>query len=418
MPTVEKLLRSCLKSRSSAHTKRKLIGFKQRAHCEKCMKHLAKHGIEPLARIGSGKAIACHIDTRNRAKIKSIAGHPDVQYVEPDYKMRAHGFIPKRGSRKGMARKRLRIANAVRSQHRSRSVGNRAAGKCSERGVPFDPKVTWNIKQVQAPLVWPATLGRGAGIAIIDTGIGKHPDLCVSGGVNTMGGRSFADDNGHGTHVAGIAAALGKKGMIAGVAPRAKLYAVKALDASGSGYVSAIVKGIDWCIKKRIPVINMSLGFSGPTSFALRDAVRRARKHGVVVVASAGNDGPANKNGIDQPASYPESIAVAAANRNRKIAYYSSRGKGIGVAAPGTNILSTYPGGRYAIESGTSMSSPHVAGGAALLKSLKPTLTPGDIGRRLRGTACKVPGYGVRAQGCGLIRLFVAAAKPCKPRKR
>ena len=90
------------------------------------------------------------------------------------------------------------------------------------------------------------------------------------------------DDNGHGTHVAGIAAALGTDYQIPGVAPKAKLYAVKALDADGNGFVSDIIKGIDWCIADKIPVINMSLGLQGTTSVALREAVRRARRHGIV----------------------------------------------------------------------------------------------------------------------------------------
>ncbi|NBD22655.1 S8 family serine peptidase [Paenibacillus sp. T1] len=407
MPKVEKLLLSCSTARSSTHTSRKLISFKRRDHYVKCLNQLANFGIKPVKSIRRGRVIVCHVDSRRADKLQTLARHPDVSYVEPDFKVHAHGFVPGPGAKTGGGRTRTRSSKPS-LPYLKRDLRPKT-NKASIHSESTSSSAPWNIKQVQAHSVWSASRGSGVGIGIIDTGIGKNADLYVSGGVNTMGGSSYADDNGHGTHVAGIAAGLGKNGMQPGVAPSAKLYAVKALDASGAGYVSDLIKGIEWCIKKKIPVINMSLGLEGETSSALKEAVQRARKKGIVVVASAGNSGPSNTGSIDQPARYSDTIAVAASTQGGRIADYSSRGSGIDVTAPGSFIKSTKPGGGYEIMSGTSMSCPHVAGGAALLKSLQPSLTPYGIKKRLRATAKKISGSSSRSQGYGLAQFFDAA---------
>lgn len=190
-----------------------------------------------------------------------------------------------------------------------------------------------------------------------------------------------------------------------GVAPNVKLYAVKALDRYGSGYVSDIVDAIEWCIRNKMNVINMSFGIvSGQHSDLLRQAIKRAAKQGIIISASAGNEGP-NTTTIDEPASFPETIAVAATNRLNQIADYSNRGMGIDVAAPGTEILSTWLNGKYAIMSGTSMSSPHVAGGAALLLSVRPKLSSARVTTVFRKWSVPLNGYLPIAQGSGLLRL-------------
>ncbi|WP_338045887.1 S8 family peptidase [Paenibacillus sacheonensis] len=418
---MEKLLLSCSSARPSTHTTRKLIGFKRQDHYEKCVRQLESFGIKPLKSIHRGRVIACHIDSRRGDKLKKLSHHPDIRYVEPDYKVHAHGFLSEGrtriGSRPGITsgtgsdKSKSRKSSAPYVSRKKLRLRTNKAFIHSDSGnnQPQIPSnIPWNVKHVQAPRIWPTTRGSAA-IGIIDTGIGKHPNLYVTGGINTMGGSSYADDNGHGTHVAGIASGLGKNGMIAGVAPRAKLYAVKALDANGAGYVSDLIKGIEWCIKKKIPVINMSLGLAGETSSALKEAVQRARKSGIIVVASAGNDGPFNEQGIDQPARYSDAIAVAASTRGGSIADYSSRGSGIDITAPGSCIKSTRPGGGYTMMSGTSMSSPHVAGGAALLKTLQPSLTPYAVKKRLRATAKKLSSYGTRSQGYGMVQFHTAS---------
>ncbi|SEN22115.1 minor extracellular protease Epr [Paenibacillus sp. OV219] len=404
MPNVERLLLSCSKSKSTGYTSRKLIGFKRDSDYKQCMEELSKYGIRPVKSIQKSRVICCHLDSRRTEQLKSLAQHPNISYVEPDFKIHAHGFVP--GNVIGMrktTRKQPTPYTRKRVQTKSVNVKGRRSTSSSDSST-----TPWNLSQIGASKVWSTTRGKGAGLAIIDTGIAKHSDLRITGGVNTMGGSSYYDDNGHGTHVAGIAAGSGYYKR-PGVAPRASLYAIKALDANGAGYVSDIIKGIDWCIQKSIPIINMSLGLEGETSSALKEAVQRARKNGILIIASAGNNGSVGGR-IDQPARYTDAIAVAASTRGGKIANYSSRGYGIDVTAPGSYIKSTWPGGGYQTLSGTSMASPHVAGGAALLKSLHPSITPYGIAQRLRNTTKKLSSYGKRSQGYGLIQLDDAAA--------
>ncbi|WP_308639072.1 S8 family peptidase [Paenibacillus silvisoli] len=406
MPNVERLLLSCSKGRPSGHTARKLIGFKSQSQYTQCLKELAKYGIKPVKSIRRNRVICCHVDSRRTQQLQSLAEHPNVSYVEPDFKIHAHGFPTKSAFKFPKGRTKAKSAPYMKKSVKVKSTGAKGrlhADNTSSSGV------SWNMSQIEAHKIWPMTKGKGAGIAIIDTGIAKHANLSISGGINTMGGSSYSDDNGHGTHVAGIAAGVGYNGARPGVAPRASLYAVKALDANGAGYVSDIIKGIDWCINKKIPVINMSLGLEGETSSALKEAVVRARQNGVIVVASAGNSGSGTKM-IDQPARYSSAIGVAASTRKGKIADYSSRGYGVDVTAPGSYIKSTWPGGGYEVLSGTSMSSPHVAGGVALLKSLNPSLSPSTIAKRLRASAKKISSVSSRLQGYGMMQLAGAAS--------
>ncbi|GGD69858.1 S8 family peptidase [Paenibacillus nasutitermitis] len=384
MRKLERLLESCISGGETSNTIRTLIGFKHRSQYQKVMKELSKQGITPVKCMRESNAICCHVHPKHRNRLHALNAHPQVEYVEPDYKMKAHGLPQSRLPAR-------RIKNSKDQNTRCKL-----------------PAVTWNICRIKAPRVWPRTRGNETGIGIIDTGIAKHPDLRIAGGINTINGGSFLDDNGHGTHVAGIAAALGTNGQIPGAAPRARLYAIKALDANGEGYISDIIEGIEWCSKKKIPIINMSFGLEGGSSRALRDAVRRAYRKGTVIVASAGNNGRSSGR-IDEPGRYPEVIAVAASTRRNKIASFSSRGKGIAITAPGSNIKSTWLNGGYKILSGTSMSCPHAAGTAALLLSLRPRLTPAAVKRRLESTARPLPGFSQLSQGSGLLNAAKAA---------
>jgi subtilisin family serine protease len=178
------------------------------------------------------------------------------------------------------------------------------------------------------------------------------------------------DDQGHGTHVAGTIAGLGRPingTAVYGVAPKARLMPVKVLDEQGGGSVSSIVEGINWATSHGAQVINMSLG-APEGSPSLRRAIQRALSRGVTVVAASGNEGP--DNGPSYPAAYPGVIAVAASDPNDRLAKFSSRGDYVSFIAPGVKILSSIPGGKYAELSGTSMACPHVSGLAALAVSL------------------------------------------------
>ena len=225
----------------------------------------------------------------------------------------------------------------------------------------------WGIDKIDAEMVWPS--GNNADtikVGIIDTGISKdHPDLKanIKGGVNTIRPqKSWNDDNGHGSHVAGIVAALNNSSGVVGAAPLADLYAIKVLNANGSGYLSDVIEGIQWAVAKNMRVVNMSLG-TGSDILSMRDAVIAARNAGVVVVAAAGNSG----GSVLYPAAYPEVIAVSATDQDNQSAWFSSYGPEVDLAAPGVSIYSTYKSSNYATLSGTSMAAPHVAGAVALV---------------------------------------------------
>lgn len=225
----------------------------------------------------------------------------------------------------------------------------------------------WGIDRIDAELVWPTgNTANPVKVGIIDTGISlAHPDLAanIQGGYNAIQPwKNANDDNGHGSHVAGIIAAVNNSTGVVGAAHQADLYAIKVLGASGSGYLSDVIEGIDWAILQKLNVINMSLGTSADVP-SLHEAVVRARQSGIVQVAAAGNSGGA----VIYPAAYPEVIAVAAIDQNNAVASWSSRGLELDLAAPGVSISSTYKGKSYATLSGTSMAAPHAAGAAALV---------------------------------------------------
>ncbi|MFC4103799.1 S8 family peptidase [Paenibacillus xanthanilyticus] len=397
MPSAANLIVGCSSAPSASGAERMLIRFVHRKHYEACLAELKAIGFRTLKMLPYSRLISAHVDPARKQAIAALKRHPHVHSVEADGRAAAHA-----------------LASPLRSARPARSASVRADHP-RKRKSP----IPWNVCRVQAPAVWPLTKGACVKVAILDTGIGPNPDLRVAGGINTITGGSYRDDNGHGTHVAGIAAARGAKGRQFGVAPRAALYAVKVLDATGSGYISDIIDGIEWCIRNRMQVINMSFGLLGGESPALHAAIRQAYKRGIVLVASAGNNGPFNP-ALDAPASYPQTLAVAASTRSNRIAPYSSRGKRLLITAPGNLIRSTKPGDGYAIMSGTSMAAPHVAGGAALLLARYPGIGPKSLACKLRRAARMLPGYSTRAQGAGLLQLARAAGagKPCRKRKR
>jgi subtilisin len=243
---------------------------------------------------------------------------------------------------------------------------------------PEQPKQVLPTGISRIGLTQPSSIKASAvGIAIIDTGIDlDHPDLNVVGDVTfVFRTKSGDDDHGHGTHCAGIAAAINNEIGVIGVAPSAPLYAVKVLNAQGSGTYSAIIAGVDWVKlhandagKPPIKVANMSLG--GGYSEALNNAVTAAVQAGIVFCVAAGNEGADASS--KSPASCPEAITVSAIDDrdgtcgDDVFAYFSNYGELVDIAAPGVYIYSTYKNGGYATMSGTSMASPHVAGAAAL----------------------------------------------------
>ena len=282
-------------------------------------------------------------------------------------------------------------------------------GKPASGGVTQPPQsLPTGVNRIDADLN-PTGIVSGnvnVNIAIIDTGIDlKHPDLNKVNAVTCVIGTTSAnDDNGHGTHVAGIAGAINNNIGVVGVAPGATLYAVKVLDKRGSGSISQVICGVDWVTSnaaaKNIKVANLSLGCQC-NSQALHDAIIRSVTAGVTYAVAAGNSA-IDVSGF-QPASYPEVVAVSAivdtdgkcGRQGSSTAYgaddsfasFSNFGQGVSFAAPGVNILSTYKGQSYATLSGTSMASPHVAGAAALYILNHPGSDPAAVKNGLLLTA-------------------------------
>jgi subtilisin family serine protease len=253
-------------------------------------------------------------------------------------------------------------------------------------------------------------------VAVLDTGIDvKHPDLRVAGGASFVkGSKSYSDDNGHGTHVAGIIAALDNEIGVVGVAPGAELYAVKVLNKQGSGFISWVVAGIEWSISNEMQVISMSLG-STSDSTTLHDVITLAYSRGIVLVAAAGNSGP-GENTVEYPAKYGEVIAVGATDADDNVASWSSRGSELELAAPGVSIYSTYKGGTYATLSGTSMACPHVTGTVALILQKNPCLTPNEVRGILRGSAENLGSEGWDSTyRYGLVNAFEAVENTPQP---
>ncbi|MCZ7382873.1 MAG: S8 family peptidase [Candidatus Methanoperedens sp.] len=283
------------------------------------------------------------------------------------------------------------------------------AGKPTQPPQP-PQQITWGIARVKAPEIWNNSTGKNVKIAVLDTGISSnHPDLTVSGGINLVGklkNNKWNDDNGHGTHVAGIIAARNNSIGVVGVAPDAQLYAVKVLDAYGNGYISDVIEGIDWAVQNDMNVVSMSLG-TAAYSQALNDSTANAYKAGILLVAAAGNGGDGNLSTDDvlYPAKFDSVIAVSAVDYNNIAPVWSADGTEVELAAPGVDIFSTWLNGGYANESGTSMAAPFVSGVVALVKSKNLSMTPQEIREALAYNAIDLGDAGKdRIYGFGLVQ--------------
>jgi len=249
----------------------------------------------------------------------------------------------------------------------------------------FADTIDWGISKIGANEVWEDGDGSGVIIAVIDTGIQlNHPDLVsniVSGYDFTNGDTVADDDNGHGTHVAGIASAMSNGVGTIGAGHSARLMPVKVLNASGYGYLSDVAKGIYFAADNGARVINMSLG-SSYDSDILRNAVLYASRKGVLLVAAAGND---YGSPCSYPAAYSSVVCVVATDSNNRLASFSNVGGEL--AAPGVSNYSTYKGSTYKYLSGTSMASPHVAGAAAVIMSACTDCTTTEVRDILRNNS-------------------------------
>lgn len=279
--------------------------------------------------------------------------------------------------------------------------------------TPDDPLYAsqWHLPKIDAPGAWALTTGTpGIVIAILDSGVDPtHPDLAAK----LVPGYNFYDLNtntadvyGHGTKVAGAAAALGNNGtQIASVAWNNGVMPMRVTDVQGYGYDSAIANALVWAADHGARVMNISFAGVAGSATITSAAQYVVRKQGLVV-AAAGNCGC-----LDPTPKNPSIISVSATDQNDNLASWSSRGDYVAVAAPGAGILTTANGGGYATVSGTSFSSPITAGVLALMLSVNPTLTPADAEALLRSGAVDLGAAGWDSSfGAGRIDAYRAVA--------
>jgi len=294
----------------------------------------------------------------------------------------------------------------------------------------------WGMEMIQAPQAWDHAQGEGVIVAIVDTGIQyTHEDLAANmwinpgeianngidddgnGFIDDMHGWDFVnsdndpwDGHYHGTHVAGTVAAVGNNGIgVVGVAPQAKLMALKGLSDTGSGWSTDLAAGIEYAALNGASVINNSWGCSSecPSNPVVEEAVRTAHGLNVMIVFAAGNSNA--DTSLRSPNNMWEVVSVASSTSSDSKSSFSNWGTMIDVIAPRSSVYSTYPGNSYTYLSGTSMASPHVAGLAALIISSDPTLSNEEVRTVIRSTADEFgdPGFDIYG-GHGRINAYNA----------
>jgi len=298
----------------------------------------------------------------------------------------------------------------------------------------------WGMTKIKAPTIWNQSTGSASVlVGIVDTGIQtSHPDLTSNIAVNSgeipsnnqdddQNGRiddvygfnfvsnngSVNDDNGHGTHVAGTIGAVGNNNRgVVGVNWNVGIIAAKALNSEGAGSLADIADAINYLRIRGVKVINLSLG--GPVgSSALYTTLLAAANAGIMISIAAGNESTNNDSVPSYPANYsfPSSLTVAATTITDGLASFSNYGLAtVHLGAPGEDITSTYIGSGYAVGSGTSMASPHVAGAAALLKALYPARNGAEIRNCILNGTERVTGLTNKVYSQGRLNVVNAAS--------
>lgn len=241
-------------------------------------------------------------------------------------------------------------------------------------------QIDWGLRERKMPELWKRSQGEGVLVIILDTGVPSHRDLPTPlFSYNFTGSTSKFDHNAHQTHCAGIVSALNNDDGVVGWAPQATLAHIKVLNDIGMGSTSWIERGIQQATKSWIArrkdfigcIISMSLG--GIYDEGQEQALMRAQDAGILVVAAAGNSGFRNRSStVDHPGASEHTIGVAAYRRDGAIADFSSGGPEVDIAMPGEQILSTIPGNKYQVMSGTSMATPAAAGLLACALASRP----------------------------------------------
>lgn len=292
------------------------------------------------------------------------------------------------------------------------------------RALDAELDSSWGVSRIAAGDVHAlGNTGDGIKVAIMDTGIEtSHAELVAN--YNSSCSYDFvnndavpSDDNGHGTHVAGIVAAAMNASGVRGAAPSADLCILKVLDATGSGYASDVIDALSWAQSHGAKVTNSSFGLETNPGLLFETAYDAAESAGLLNIAAAGNTGTCLGTGsnVNYPGAYASVVAVAATDDSDARECFSSTGSAVELAAPGGDILSTYPGG-YATTSGTSMASPHVTGVAALMFYIAPTLTAVEARAALAATADDLGTAGRDTRyGYGLVDALAAVTAVTPP---
>ncbi|MUK90297.1 S8 family serine peptidase [Ornithinibacillus sp. L9] len=333
-----------------------IVKFKESASRQNQNKALQAIGAEVVPDVDPVKSSFKVLKVGNvEAVVKALNNNPNVEYAEPNYELSA---------------------------------------TWTPNDPYFSPDYEYGLFTTYTDQAWDVARGdSNQVIAVLDTGVDmKHEDLddkTIPGYNFVRNNNNPTDRNGHGTHVAGIAAAETNNGVgVAGMAPETSILAVQVLDNRGSGSLDAVADGIVYAADYGAEVINLSLGCDCDTQ-TLEDAVNYAWEKGSVVVAAAGNDGVST---TFEPASYENVIAVGAVDSNNQLASFSNYGTWVDVVAPGVDIASTYLRGGYVYMSGTSMASPYVAGLAGLLAGQG--LDNAEIRNVIESTADPINGAG------------------------
>ncbi|MGD9769226.1 MAG: S8 family serine peptidase, partial [Pseudolabrys sp.] len=261
------------------------------------------------------------------------------------------------------------------------------------------PAVQYVIDKLKLRDLHKITGGDDVVVAVIDSAIDRaHPDLAgaVTETFDALGGS--ASPHAHGT---GMAGAIASHARLTGIAPRARIVAVRAFDdgASAAGTTFAILKGIDWAHQRNAKIVNMS--FAGPADPLLAEMLTRANAAGMVLVAAVGNAGP--RSPPLYPAAYREVIGVTAVDADDTLFARANRGPQVRLAAPGVDILVPSPGSAYQITTGTSVAAAYVSGAAALILARRPSATPAEVRRLLTSTADRKAGARAGDTGAGVL---------------
>jgi subtilisin family serine protease len=254
-------------------------------------------------------------------------------------------------------------------------------------------KKDYNHELMNIPEMWRKTMGEGIKIAVLDTGVPFHPDLKRAEKMWSAYDPYIYDGDGHGTHCAGIIAAIEDNDMgVAGISPKSDMIYATVLDKDGSGDIDSIIRGINWAVETGADIISMSLGLdaSVPNIRSFERACDKAVEAGVALFAAAGNEA----GDVGQPARFDSVIAVAAVNNSFEHANFSNTGPEVDFAAGGVNVYSTYLNNSYARLSGTSMACPALAAVGALIlsehKKRGVKLSPEDLREHMKRIAFDV----------------------------